>query len=715
MSTAPATLVPAGPHQPIDLATPGGAELIAFPSGRYSIPADDAPEFAKLRPAEQERVKFLLSLFAKMEAGGIVATSEALGFQLRALRGYGASNLRALYYKWQEGGWKLLARHFTNGGEKLPATFIQHLRALMENNARSMKQAMNLIKREWYAGRDIPGYGAWQQWFLTQWPERDLPVVCPGTPKGWSKSNLYALQPAKVQRMLATRGLAAAKALLPSMVRDPGTLLPLQLVVIDDFEIDQLCFYWDPVHGTRAIVRMSGLAAMDVATRRIIGLILKPRLPDDDGRKQSITRAEVRLLLYGILRDHSVPAHGMTILAEKAAAAVTLELELTFRNLFGGKIAVTRTSIIDRAVLENGFKDGGGKPWLKGWIESFFNLMHNVAAGLLPGQKGAHYLVKPADLDEKLRTIERLIGTGPRDAQLSDAQLKKARIPFASPAELCDTYLQIFKFIEDRTDHAMLGFDRVQEWRSHPSQAPQPWEALADLTEAEQLDAEMLPPRMQSPRERWNALYPRIQWHAVPAHVLMMLLLTPKKAALKGGKLTFVHHGQGYTWLADPRSELVQRVPEGAEVLCYFDPTRPDHAHVARADDGLPLGEVKRLGKVDITDEQAVTEAERTIAAHYAAHLEQIRERPLHQAAAAQLAEDRAINAALVTTAAELRNDAGLTATLNRTVAPAAAATTAQGEAFASAVVTAEHAQAAGKTAARALQRAASLDAEKLF
>lgn len=698
MSTEASALIPSGPHQPADLTVPGSAELIPFPSGRYAISLEDMKAFGALKPREQERIKFLLGLFAKMEAGGIVATSEALGFQLRAMRGYGASNLRALYYKWQEGGWRLLARNFTNGSEPLPTAFVLHLRALMEKNARSMKQAMNQIKRDWVAGEDVPGYGTWQQWFLTEYPDRDLPAACPGTPRGWGKSNLYALQPVKVQRALATRGLAHAKALLASMVRDTSSLLPLQLVVIDDFEIDQMCY----VPEARGIVRMAGVAAMDVATRRIIGLILKPRLPGSEGQKQSITRAEVRFLLHNVLRDFGVPAHGMTILCENAAAAVTAELETTFLNLFGGKVAVARTGMIDRAVLEHGFKETGGKPWLKGWIESFFNLMHNVAAGELPGQKGANYLVAPGDLKEKLRAMERLIGTGPRDAQLSAEQLARACITFAKKEELTDAYLQIFKWIEERDDHAMHGFERVLKWRRDHGEAWQPWSTI-DTLSPEEREKVQVHPFAQTPRERWAALFPGIVRHTVPVHVLMMLLLTPKKATLKNAKLSFTHNKVGYTWLTDPRGRIAQCVRDGADVLVYFDPTRPDHAHVARMEDGLPLGEVKRFGKVDLTDMAAVTEAERDLAAHYEAHLAEVRERPLHQLDAARRAADDAVNAGLIEEAAQQRK-LGVTATLNRAVPDATL--TSHGNLLAATVAEAEQTKSERSKQARALQQA---------
>src|SRR5438132_1125826 len=102
--------IPAGPHAQIDLHAPSEGALIAFPTGRYAIPQEEMGKFTSLTTKEQERVKFLLSLFARMESGGIVPTSEALGFQLRALRGFGASNLRTQYYKWKAEGWLAVAR-----------------------------------------------------------------------------------------------------------------------------------------------------------------------------------------------------------------------------------------------------------------------------------------------------------------------------------------------------------------------------------------------------------------------------------------------------------------------------------------------------------------------------------------------------------------------------------------------------------------------------
>lgn len=678
------------------------AVIVSFLPGRYAIPASDATAFAEIDRHEQGRILRLLDCFRQLEEGSIVNTSKRLGFELRHLSGFSASNIRTCYYAWLRTGWRALRRGFDNGRVPLPKEFLEHFRALAEQNSRSVRQAMEVLYRDWAAGRHIPGYGTFAEWYLTQYPDRDLPRVACEMPPGWRKSNLYAIAPKRAERALKTRGFAAAKAHLPSLTRDTSNLLPLQLITIDDFEIDQLCFYWDPEKGTRAICRMAGVAAMDVATRRILGVILKPRLEDEAGRKQAITRAEVRLLLYQLLRDYGVPRHGMTFLVENAAAGAAAEAEITFSNLFGGRVAFTRTSMIASKVLANGFIERGGKPWLKGWIESGFNLMANIAASL-PGQKGAHYMIAPGDLEEKKRVAERLIGTGDRDAQLSDEQLSRARIPFKSPAELCDAYLQVFAIMENRTNHKMIGFEKVIEWRRGDGEAWQDWEALAGLSEAEQL-ALQLRDRMQSPRERWAALWPKVECDRIEDHVLMMLLLTPKKSKLKGFHLTFSHNGRGYTWIVCPKSPIAQ-MRNDSEVLIYFDPAHPDHAHVCRLD-GRPLGEVKRLGTVDIADEKACTDAERQLAELYGSVLATVRARPLHQLEDRQAAEDAAINADLKAEAEAMRNGRGVTATLARQLPGHAGATTAAGDNLARTVAGAEQDSRAAKHRTTDLQRA---------
>lgn len=684
-------------------ATP--AAVVPFAHGRYAIPTEDLPDYRALSQKERDRVDVLLTIFQRLETdpSGIVRASETLAFHFRHVRGLSATNIQRLYYEWRDRGWRALPRGYNNGKSPLPAEFVQHIRALMEQNARSMKQAINLLKRQWMSGKEVPGYGTWRDWYFAQWPDREIPSICPGYPEGWSKSNLYAIQPKKAARALATRGFAAAKAHLPSMLRDTSKLLPLQLITIDDFECDHLCFFVDATSGQRYLAKVTGVAAMDVSTRRILGLILKPRAPDAKGKEQAITRAEVRLLLFQLLRDYGVPEHGMTILAERAAAAVTAELEATFTNLFGGRIAVRRTSMIDAKVLANGFLERGGKPWLKGWIESAFNLLANIAAPL-PGYKGPRYQLKPADLGEKMRITERLIGTGPQDAQLSTNVLEQARTTFLRPAELIDAYMTIFDLMELRTEHEMRGFDEVALYRRHASESFRPIDAeFAALSQDEQLACETAF-RMESPRERWAKLWPRVRTQKVDAAALMMLCLTPKRATWKRQRLTIAHGRQGYTF-AQHGSALTD-LPEGTEVLVYFDATNCTGAHVCHMD-GRYIGDVRRLGPVDITDRAAVSDAEQQLAEIYNGIRAEVRARPLHQATDAQLVADAQANAQLVA-----QHGKSLTAALGRELpAPADQPETLVGQHAAAQIAAAADTAHAKRLEAAARRRAVSTQA----
>jgi hypothetical protein len=507
-----------------------------------------------------------------------------------------------------------------------------------------MVKAKDALFRAWFTGTAIPGYGTWVDWWHAQNPMKDAPAVCPGVPEGWSKTTLYEAGPTKIERRLAGRGFAAAKPLLPSLIRDTSALLPLQLLTMDDFECDQEVFAKHPRTGEFQIVKVTGVAVMDVATRRVIGLLMKPRFKDEDGKRENITRAEVRFLVYQVLRDYGIPATGQTWLVENAAAAITSELEITLRNLFGGRVQVTRTGLLHDKVLANGFIERGGKPQQKGWIESFFNLLHNEAASL-PGQKGAHYQLKPGDHEDKVKYTQHLIGQGERDAQLSAEQIGRLRLPFKSADELIATYLdEIFPRIEKRLEHKMQGFEVLRRWRRDEYDTWHDWAELATLTPEERADLQWFPRELrESSRMRWERLFAQVKTTKIAEHMLAMLLLTPKSVKTRKTGITLTHNGVGYSF-ADKRA-LALRIPEGTEVLCYFDPARPSSVHVCDLA-GRYLIELRSL-HVNIADQAAMDDATKHLSELYNSILGTLRARPLHQEADAKLLADRAHNAAI--------------------------------------------------------------------
>jgi len=185
-----------------------------------------------------------------------------------------------------------------------------------------------------------------------------------------------------------------------------------------------------------------------------------------------------------------------------------------------------------------------------------------------------------------------------------------------------------------------------------------------------------------------------------------MLLLTPKTGKISGHKITFDHHGKGYTWIVSPRSELADAIRDGAKVLVYFDPTDARIAHVARLD-GRYLGEVKRFGPVDITKADEINEAEKVLATLYAEVLATVRERPLHVAENARLEAGAASNAALVAEAEAQRNTQGVTATLGREIVTTTDGNpvTATGADLAARVASGTHHAKVRKASAQAVQK----------
>jgi hypothetical protein len=125
--------------------------------------------------------------------------------------------------------------------------------------------------------------------------------------------------------------------------------------------------------------------------------------------------------------------------------------------------------------------------------------------------------------------------------------------------------------------------------------------------------------------------------------LLAMLLLTPRKVKLQNHRLAFVHQGKGFTF-ADADSPAM-RLPEGTELLGYFDATRPHILHVTDLQ-GRYVGPVSSRTRIDIRDQEAIgaeqAEVSRLI---HACVTGPLRER--HAAEDRQLADDNAHNVRL--------------------------------------------------------------------
>jgi len=570
------------------------------PAVAEMIPFAHHADWLALPHDERERVKEMLGIFTtvKSDPRGVVSSLRSIAQANAGRRGWSFCNLRTLFYGWLSASsdWRVLARNYGHD-TSLPAGFIDHLRTLCLKEHRSRKQAIEKIRTAWRAGETVPGYGTWREWFAARWPDREVPRAFAGDyPEGWSNSNLYLHMPPPAQQALATRGFAAAHGQIPHVIRDTSTLRPLEMIVFDDFECDTLCVF------QRRVVRVRGVLAIDVATRRKLAVGFKPLLTDDEGKKRAITRADVQFLIKQIFVRYGVPAgYPVTLLVENAAAAIGEGLEAALEMFFHGQVRVQRTNMLEHKTLANGFVESGGRPWEKGWIESAFNLMHNLA-GSQPGQKGARYDLAPASTAARVAYCEGLLSD---KLGLTDAQIAQFQLPIENFDTLQTAYEQIFDLMDNRTEHKLLGFDQVSEWCRGTGDAWHPMPEIVALPREQQLGLEVRS-RMESPLERWSRLAAACAFVKVPEFFVALLAFTPRRIAVSNRKVTFTHAGTGFTYL--DTEGCLKALPEGAKLLGYFDETAPGRLYLTDLK-GRAVGVLKHNAPADIKDPEAISEA----------------------------------------------------------------------------------------------------------
>ena len=697
----------------------------------FIIPLADLGELSDLPEPRRNEVRVILPLLQRVHEllGGhsLESACKIVAANSRHVQGgLAKESLRRKYNLFRDsaddlfpqGNWRVLVKGY-RGPNKQPKEFVNEIKRVAEENRVSVGEALQQLRERWAAGEAIPGYGpllpdgtrapgTWLDHYLLRWPQRPMPKVWPRGfyPTGWSPRNLRRYGPARGARTLHARGLFAAKRFFPSVRRDPSTLRPLELIVIDDFELDCLCSFAGDEHHKPQIGRVAGLLAMDVATRRKLHWGLGQRMerheeaPDGTVRtvRTGISRVDVQLLIHGIFEKFGLPDYPVTLLVENAAAAVSPELQLSIDMLFGGQVRIERTGLIDHRNLTNGFIERGGKPWEKGWIEAAFAKLWNIM-GAVRGYKGNNMrLNAPGDIESKIKYTKLLLGQGERKLNLPPEQIAQLRLPFANLAELESAFAWACNVSDQRDNHSYLGFDRVTEYLLEEGGDPQPLHTLALFSPEQQLAMKPVE-RMETSVERWDKLTRNVAFTPIDRAVLAVYLLTPKRVPYRNNALTFQHNKAYYSYV-DREGTVLRDVAEGTEFLCYLNPAAPEQLHITQLN-GARTGTLQRLGGknglVDIRNKAALQEAAAVQATLINRALAE--NRALHETANALAGAEREHNDAIVA-----RHEAATAAlSLPQRIALAA------GEAAARV----ETEQRAGKALARTVQRAtAELTAE---
>jgi hypothetical protein len=539
-----------------------------LPSGSARDEFERLPDSARYGVRMKLRCMELLHRLGPKKAMAEIrrfVSAEADGFSKESL--YRA--LRA--FKVSHGDWRVCIDF-----RKIPAArgqpqeFIDFWRSLHDENKRNLSgaQARSVLVRRWQAGEAIDGYGSWREHWQRMRSDVPIPAECPEDfiPHGWDYANLMRLTPPPAETALAKLGEVAASALLPHIPQTREGMRFLEWVTLDDVETDFLVC----VDDVDKPVVLRCIVAMDIATGVCLRLGTRPSLPRDDGSTQGLLRRDTLVIVAGMIRTFGFPTqYRMNIVVERGTASISQEDARALQELSGGNIVVHWTNMQGGRALPGGFRDKRiGSPTGKAWLESSLNLLHNMA-GALPGQKGASYALRPAELEGRSKELAKLVQAG----RVIPANLRLAlRYPFLHLHEANVEVRDIAVRMNGRREHELEGFESVRQWRwRHDAAAP--WRGMADypvaLPPGAEGDLEIRAVK-ESPMERAGRLMLGFHFERMPeASVRWFLEKHHDTVTVTNGMIEIDIDRKTYRFYRQGSPLLV----EGAKYLAYYSRT----------------------------------------------------------------------------------------------------------------------------------------------
>lgn len=587
-----------------------------------------------------------IQAFAAMPRSQWKATAAQLAARLspRFGRGFSAKSLTNLWRAFRQDGAEVVLYGYGALRAK-PEEFVQELTRRVEENKRVASVELEALRADWLAGKEIPGYGTWATAWAKSNPGEALPESCPEWffPAGWSDRQLRRALPGNPTLTLARDGYFAAHALLPQKRNDYAGLRPLELVVFDDVRTDWLV----SVPGVKKPCEFWLLVAMDAASRCIIDWVSLVAAPGEDGEREQLLEEHMKILVGSLLQKYSMPSgYQMTLKVENAKATLRQPAREALQVLAGGQIAVEYTRMVNRA-LPSGYGERHGTPWdVKGILERTFSSFHDHGAAL-PGQTGARYDLKPAELEAQIKEHAALMKEAedlPADVV---AQLRSA---FLTQAEAVQAVEAVFAKLNQRRKHSMQGFDQVEMWRFPEDSGWRPLDELRHLP-AREVSRAIFEHRMESPLERLEKLL-RAQPKPtpVPAEALLAFMARTIKTVRHPAPYTIAWREAGVEFIF--RGELAELASgKGGPFSVKLLPGEPNVAHLYLAADGRRLGALSRVLAPRIGDEEAQMRAVGEVQ-----HFRSLIIKPIMQrhAPVRQVHEDRnAANAAIIRAARE--------------------------------------------------------------
>ncbi|MEO5914830.1 MAG: hypothetical protein ABIS50_11395 [Luteolibacter sp.] len=586
----------------------------------FSIPTEDAREYAGLPQITRDRVSWMLEVMAAISAAGKGRTT-AVCHQFAAAA---EKHFNSIYQPWQRysktGDWRQLMdkRHTSEFWIRdeskqvtLPHDFIQHWKFLVESNDRKAKPAHARLILRWKQWRNgdltkaIPGYDR-----------------CPGPgagsriPRGWNYSNLLNHMPNDVELAAARKGRTAAKKLIAGVITTRVGRYPFGEIQFDDMWHNFLV----NVLGYKRAYRLLEFGCIDHFSTFIFRPGLKPRLPDmETGKMKQLNGRDFHLYLVNWLLDYGVHPDGTIFNVENGTASISKAFEAKLLMWFGGKLTVQRAGMSGTAAFGGGWKERAkGNPNAKALKEGMGNLVQN-SLGHITGQTGMNRDDCPGQLTGMSNENEMLLALADAVPALRD----KLQLGFLDLTEAVFAVNEAYDMINFRTEHEIEGWGEcnliIQEFCANRN--TDTWipldDAVAGLPDHERqilglslrLDPTLTRPRKLSPGEVVLAHQQRL---IKPPHEAVPDLLGPEYGKIReatGGRISFTYPGVGkirFKATYQDSDGFVRRIENGTEILTHFNPWKQDHLYLSDAKTGRFLGRASRDRSVTHGDVEAI-------------------------------------------------------------------------------------------------------------
>jgi hypothetical protein len=587
-------------HQPV-------TDVQAYLAERRTQPTPDGETglLITLSADQQSEVRALVRacefIAGMVRDGSSVQAACKAAIKIHAKRGWKLNTFRPKFDAWSaKKDWVVLVNRskapvsWRKGNVGLPEAFLGfcEIRFAKFGREDGKRQAWLSISKHWRVGRDDDGRECVIPGYEKEWSKRDRE----NCPTGWSYDNITEQIRKRNRFNKATRAMlheseSAARQFLPQIIGDRRNLRFLEKITFDDVRMDWLVFN----AATGRAEELWLLVARDEATAMVLGFVMHPATVDEFGKASHLGARQMKELAAYLLERYPLPPYAVHWVVERGTATLAEGVKTALGELFNDRIKVHYTSMVgDKS--PRGYKEKAkGNSRGKASHEAHNRLFHTQASRL-PGQTGANYGIRPADLEARVKECNEIWELRQRLPEHKRGDVKFPLVVLQTEAR---NVIQEFCIEQNfRRDHALQGFDQVLEWFDG-----QKWQPRETAPAGVEFKARMEMPVERALRlirfvEKWDRISPAVI-KTFLEHTERLEIVNEKgeiKIQIGPDKLTFCHGGVPLT--------------AGTKVLCYHHPEDPEFLHLTSGD-GRILGTWYQRGRTAYLDQEALARAMR--------------------------------------------------------------------------------------------------------